>query len=195
MQKPILMFDMDGTLLDLAFDDLIWNTRLPERHAETHQCTLEESKEILHTFYQQHNHTLCWYSSKYWTEKVEVDVLKLQYDNQEKIAPRPGCFELLEQLKQHGYRCWLLTNADQASLQLKLENIDLSPYFEVTEKVLQGAEKFGITQLITIVQPSSGRAARQAHDLNYPAIQNLTELLPLIETSITLQKEFNVKTA
>lgn len=231
MQKPILMFDMDGTLLDLAFDDLIWNTRLPERHAETHQCTLEESKEILHTFYQQHNHTLCWYSSKYWTEKVEVDVLKLQYDNQEKIAPRPGCFELLEQLKQHGYRCWLLTNADQASLQLKLENIDLSPYFEVmlsseeigyskefvefweilqqkhdfdpqyammiddTEKVLQGAEKFGITQLITIVQPSSGRAARQAHDLNYPAIQNLTELLPLIETSITIQKEFNVKTA
>ena len=24
-QKPIAMFDMDGTLLDLAFDDFIWN--------------------------------------------------------------------------------------------------------------------------------------------------------------------------
>ena len=76
---------------------------------------------------------------------------------------------------------------------------DFNPQYAMmiddTEKVLQGAEKFGITQLITIVQPSSGRAARQAHDLNYPAIQNLTELLPLIETSITIQKEFNVKTA
>lgn len=228
---PIIMFDMDGTLLDLAFDDLIWNTRLPERHAETHQCTLEQSQTTLHTFYQQHNHTLCWYSSKYWTEKVGVDVLKLQYDYQDKIAPRPGCFELLKTLKEKGYRCWLLTNADQAGLKLKLENIDLSPYFEVmisseeigyskefvefwqilqqkhpfnpqhaimvddTAKVLQGAEKFGIRQLVTILQPSSGKPARLAQELDYPAIQNLTELLPLVGQSSTNIKELDVKTA
>ncbi len=97
MQKPIIFFDMDGTLLDLAFDDLIWNTKLPERHAQTHQCSLEQSHNTLNTFYQQHNHTLCWYSSKYWSEKVGVDVLKLQYEYKDKIATRPGCFELLKQ--------------------------------------------------------------------------------------------------
>ncbi len=37
-QQPIAMFDMDGTLLDLAFDDIIWNHCLPERHAQPHQC-------------------------------------------------------------------------------------------------------------------------------------------------------------
>ncbi|MBJ9953458.1 MULTISPECIES: HAD-IA family hydrolase [unclassified Acinetobacter] len=131
IMKPVIFFDMDGTLLDLAFDDFIWNTKLPERHAATHQCSLEQSHSILSTFYQQHHHTLCWYSSKYWSEKVGVDVLKLQCEYKDKIATRPGCFELLKQLKAQGYRCWLLTNADCAGLQLKLENIDLSPYFEV----------------------------------------------------------------
>ncbi|OTG66334.1 HAD-IA family hydrolase [Acinetobacter silvestris] len=227
--KPILFFDMDGTLLDLAFDDLIWNHKLPERHASTHQYSPAKSLDILQAFYQEHKHTLSWYSSKYWTSKVGVDVLQLQYEHKEKIAPRTGCFELLTILKEQGYRCWLLTNADNAGLQLKLENVDLSPYFEVmissedigyskefvefwqilqekhpfdpehavlvddTAPVLQGAEKFGIENLVTILQPSSSKAARNALELEYPAIQDLTELLTYLD-SIQL-KEINVKTA
>jgi putative hydrolase of the HAD superfamily len=89
----IVLFDMDGTLLDLSFDDFIWNQCLPERHAQVHQCTLQQSHETLSEFYQQHKHTLSWYSSDYWTAKVGVDVLKLQQEFQHKIQPRPGCFE------------------------------------------------------------------------------------------------------
>lgn len=229
LTKPIIMFDMDGTLLDLAFDDLIWNHKLPERHAQTHQCTLAQSHDTLYAFYQEHKHTLSWYSSSYWTAKVGVDVLKLQYDFKNKIRPRKGCFELLKALNQQGYRCWLLTNADTAGLKLKLENVDLSPYFEVmvsseeigyskefvefwqilqqrhpfdpayamliddTAPVLQGAEKFGINQLVTITQPSSARPARTTDELTYPAINDLTELLSLLDRFE--YKDLNVKTA
>ena len=131
LPKPILMFDMDGTLLDLAFDDFIWNYCLPERYAQVHQCSFEQSQQMLSQFYSKYKHTLDWYSSTQWTAKVDIDILKLQYEHRDKICVRTGCFELLQQLKTQGYRCWLLTNADLAGLQLKLEKINLRPYFEL----------------------------------------------------------------
>lgn len=223
------MFDMDGTLLDLAFDDLIWNHKLPERHAVMHQCTLPQSQATLYEFYQSHKHTLSWYSTRFWTSKVGVDTLQLQYDFKKNIQPRLGCFELLESLKAQGYRCWLVTNADCEGLKLKLNHVNLTPYFEVvvsseeighakefvefwqvlqhkhpfnpknvvlvddTAPVLQGAEKFGIQQLVTITQPSSNNAERNRLELEYPAINDLTELLVVLKTFEL--KDFNVKTA
>ncbi|WP_019384160.1 HAD-IA family hydrolase [Acinetobacter venetianus] len=218
-QQPIAMFDMDGTLLDLAFDDFIWNHCLPERHAQVHQCSLEQSQQTLFQFYQQHKHTLSWYSSAYWTAKVGVDVRQLQYEHREKIAARAGCHQLLEQLKAEGYRCWLLTNADRAGLQLKLENVELSPYFELiisseelghakedvgfwqklqqlhpfdpakavfiddTVAVLKGAEAFGISKLVSILQPSSSKPSRNVNELPYPALNHLTELFDYLESN------------
>ncbi len=129
--KPLLMFDMDGTLLDLAFDDWFWGICLNHAHAAAQQISLQASREQLHQYYLQHQHSLAWYSSAYWSKTIGLDVWRLQQQQQHRIQPRQGCFELLKQLKQLGYRCWLLTNADCATLQLKLDNVDLSPYFEL----------------------------------------------------------------
>lgn len=228
LQQPIAMFDMDGTLLDLAFDDFIWNQCLPERHAQVHQCSLEQSRQTLFQFYQQHKHTLSWYSSAYWTAKVGVDVLDLQYQHRDKIRARSGCHTLLTYLQEQGYRCWLLTNADCAGLQLKLENVDLRPYFELiisseelghakedvafwqklqqrhsfdpaqaifvddTVAVLQGAHNFGISQLFSILQPSSAKQARTATELAYPALDHLTELITYLEPK---RQDTDAKTA
>ncbi|NUG02360.1 HAD-IA family hydrolase [Acinetobacter oleivorans] len=154
--SKIIMFDMDGTLLDLAFDDFIWNECLPERHAKTHQLPLSVSKEKLYQFYQSHRHTLVWYSSTYWTKTVGVDVLKLQQEFQSKIQARSGCIELLQQLKEQGYICWLVTNADRASLRLKLDNIAIEHFFDViisSEQVGYAKEDINFWQELQKLHP------------------------------------------
>ena len=228
MMNPIL-FDLDGTLLDLAFDELIWNHHLPALHAQTHGFTLQQSLQFLKAFHLRYQHTLAWYSSAHWSKQVGVDVLQLQKKHQDRICPRPGCIDLLTQLQAVGYSCWLVTNADCASLELKLEKVPLRPYFDViisseqigyaketlafwqalqqrhhfiperavfiddTASVLHSARQFGINQLITILQPSSLQASRLQSELDYPAIDHLTELFPFI--SAICYKEINVETA
>ena len=130
MLKPI-MFDMDGTPLDLAFDDYIWNQCLPEHYAQFHGYSLEKSHQYLQQLYLDHKHTLSWYSSAFWSLQTGINTLKMQQNHESKICLRAGSLELLEQLKAAGHVCWLVTNADCKSLELKLENIPLRPHFDL----------------------------------------------------------------
>jgi len=230
MNETIIMFDMDGTLLDLAFDQFIWNEHLPQHYAHQHQCSLADSQEKLFQFYQKHQHTLQWYSSKFWSEIVGSDVLQLQHQFRHKIQARSGCHELLRALKQHKQQCWIVTNADIASLALKMQMTGLSKYFEQiissesigypkehpefwttlqqrypfdpkqsvfiddTARVLDSAKRFGIQQLYTIAQPSSLEPARDNAKLDYPVVEELTDLLELLSLNRPY-KDIHDKTA
>ena len=42
-----LLLDMDGTLLDLYFDNYFWHEYLPIKNAEHHGCDLAEASRFL----------------------------------------------------------------------------------------------------------------------------------------------------
>ena len=127
----VILFDMDGTLLDLSFDNLIWLHEVPKLWAAQNACSVETAQVHLSAFYHAHHGTLNWYSSRFWQAQLGIDVLDVQRQHQQLIKTRPLCFEVLQQLQQRDIACWLVTNADEATLALKLENVALRPYFNL----------------------------------------------------------------
>lgn len=124
------MFDMDGTLLDLAYDDFIWNTVVPNELIKIHTIPPNKIKETLYKQYTEYQNTLSWYSTAFWSSTLHIDILQLHRLHALLIKPREGCYELLSELNRRGHECWLVTNADLANLNLKLENTLLRPYFK-----------------------------------------------------------------
>ncbi len=51
-QIDTLFLDMDGTLLDLHFDNHFWLEHVPKRYAEANDISLEAAREKLHGSYR-----------------------------------------------------------------------------------------------------------------------------------------------
>ena len=97
-----LMLDMDGTILDLAFDNYMWLTHVPECWAEKNGLTLSEARKRLFAKYGQVQGELYWYCLDHWSERLELDVMQLHRDNHERIEYLPGARNFLAALRDAG---------------------------------------------------------------------------------------------
>ena len=73
-----VLLDMDGTLLDLYFDNYFWTEHLPRIYADKHQISEESSAEHLQRQFQQDEGTLAWYSIDHWSEQLGLDIPALK---------------------------------------------------------------------------------------------------------------------
>ena len=117
---PVLL-DMDGTLLDLYFDNYFWLEYLPVKYAEHHGCELADATRRLTALSESLLGTLNWYCIDYWSEQLRMDVEALKLDIRHLIRFRPGTPEFLASLAARGKRALLVTNAHPKALNLKLQ--------------------------------------------------------------------------
>jgi HAD superfamily hydrolase (TIGR01509 family) len=116
-----VLLDMDGTLLDLYFDNYFWLEFLPVKYAAHHGCDLPSASRFLTELSESLHGTLDWYCIDYWSEELQMDVEALKAEVQHLIRFRPGTREFLEFLAAQGKHALLVTNAHPKALKLKLQ--------------------------------------------------------------------------
>ncbi|MES9968101.1 MAG: haloacid dehalogenase, partial [Sedimenticola sp.] len=72
-QIDSVFLDMDGTLLDLHFDNHFWLEHVPVRYAEARAIPLEQAKRQLMELYKSIEGTLEWYCVDHWSRKLGLD--------------------------------------------------------------------------------------------------------------------------
>ncbi|WP_282365738.1 GMP/IMP nucleotidase [Pseudomonas sp. PS02290] len=125
-----VLLDMDGTLLDLHFDNHFWLEHLPKRYAEVHGVSLAMAQLELMPLFEKNAGTLNWYCTDFWSTELNLSVKDLKVEIAHLIALRPDAETFLAALKQAGKRLIMITNAHRDSLSLKMERLELAPYFE-----------------------------------------------------------------
>lgn len=125
-----LLLDMDGTLLDLHFDNHFWLQHLPATFARKHNLSFEAAFADLSARFAARRGTLSWYCLDYWTNELSIDIAALKHDVADKIAIRPYVEAFLQQQRAAGRKLILLTNAHRKSLSLKMDITGIEPLFD-----------------------------------------------------------------
>ena len=125
-----LFLDMDGTLLDLHFDNYFWQEFLPRHYAARRSLSTAQARAELRPRFRALEGTLQWYSADYWSAELGLDVLALTRGLQNSIRVHAGALELLQCAQVTGKRLVLLTNAHPGVLAIKLEHTGLGRFFD-----------------------------------------------------------------
>jgi HAD superfamily hydrolase (TIGR01509 family) len=121
---------MDGTLLDLHFDNHFWQEVIPRRYAADRGLDVVTAKQVLTPIFRRNEGTLNWYCLDFWTRELNIDIALLKQDVAHLIAVHPNVMAFLTALRSAGKHSILVTNAHPKSLALKLEHTRLGTHLD-----------------------------------------------------------------
>jgi GMP/IMP 5'-nucleotidase len=125
-----ILLDMDGTLLDLYFDNFFWQEYLPEKWGEMNNMDAETAKMHLKDWYEKEAGTLSWYCLDFWTERLKFDVLELKEDITHLIKYRPHAETFLEKLLKSDHSVIMVTNAHEKLIKMKADKTGIDIFFD-----------------------------------------------------------------
>jgi putative hydrolase of the HAD superfamily len=114
-----ILLDMDGTILDLAFDNYFWLELVPRCLARKRNASPSEVTDELFAHFARMQGSLEWYCLDYWTDALALDLRALKSASSHRVRYLPGAVEFLRVLQATGKPVVLVTNAHAYTLEIK----------------------------------------------------------------------------
>jgi len=125
-----VLLDLDGTLLDQAYDNHIWRDLVPQRFAVTQSLDLHAAYAEIARRFAERSGTLDWYCIDYWSRTLGIDIGALHREVRSHVAWLPGAREFLVRMRESGKRLVLLTNSHPIALAVKHEESGVLDYLD-----------------------------------------------------------------
>jgi len=130
-QYETILLDMDGTVLDLAFDNYFWRELIPRCLARSRLMSQVKVRAELFEQYASKQGSLDWYCLDYWSAQLDLDIRALKNACSQRIRFLPGAREFLTTISRMDKRLVLVTNAHEHTLAVKKGVTGLERYFDL----------------------------------------------------------------
>lgn len=120
-----VLLDMDGTLLDLRFDNWFWQEHVPAVWGAQRGLSYEDARRMLEPRFVAMRGRLEWYCIEHWSRELGLDLPAIKQGVREQVAWIPGAEAFLGRLRALGKRSVLVTNAHPETLAIKDAHVDL----------------------------------------------------------------------
>ena len=125
-----ILSDLDGVILDLAYDKKFWELWLPEQVTRQTNKSIEEAKAEIMTEIDIQRGTLNFYDLNYWDDLLNVDCMQIFQEKEERCSYLAGSYEALQRLSTLKNPKYILTNGDPRVQEYKAQSQDFSGFFD-----------------------------------------------------------------